>query len=233
MGIKTWFMRKLASRILKDVTPYFNSGGVELKVLIDSKITEDFTPEINEGLKAFASIITKVSIGQVDFGKCWNPQRGQYDLTSLISEKRNALTLYILKDDIYVKSLNWAYGVTSPIAGCSAVSIARFSDSEMAKKLKMVFTELETRKTLVLEVKHEVGHLLGLTDHPEGKHVGSCAMNQTMHMETPDSTRTQESAGSNIFCDECAAWITSFSSGIAQGKLEGYSERIAQMLLGG
>jgi hypothetical protein len=63
-------------------------------------------------------------------------------------------------------------------------------------------------------------------------------MNQTMHMETPDRTRPQESVGSfnnecvTCFCDECAAWITRFSSDIKQGKLEGYSERLAKLLLG-
>jgi len=232
MGLKEWVQRKVASQIIKRVAPYFSSGGVEFRVLVDSKITEDFTLEINEGLKAFASVIKKVRIEQVNVSKCWNQQRKQCDLTSLINEKRNTLTLYILKEDIYVKPLNWAYGITSPVTGFSAVSMARFSNSEITKSFKMVFTEQETRETLVLEIRHEVGHLMGLKDHPEGQHVGSCTMNQTMRMEAPERAHTHESVGSDIFCNECATWITRFSSDIEQGKLEGYSERLAKLLLG-
>jgi len=229
MVFKEWVQRKVASQIIKRVAPYFSSG--TLRVQVDAKITEDFAKEIHEGLNAFAGIIKKVVIEPVDVSKCWNQQRKQYDMTNLINERRDTLTLYILKEDIYVKPLNWAYGITAPVAGFSAVSIARFSNSEITQKFKMTFTEQETRETLVLEIRHEVGHLLGLKDHPEGQHVGSCTMNQTMHMETPERVHACERVDDGVFCNECAAWITSFSSDVQQGQFENYSERLAKMLL--
>ena len=237
MGFKNWVRKKVADKILKQVSTYF-ANGAELKVLVDSKIAEDYSQQINEALGAFAGIAS-VKVERADVSGCWNGARGQYNLESLIRTPRTAWTLYILKEDIYVKPLNWAYGITAPLAGFSSVSMARFSNSETAKKLGLIFTEQETKAQLVVEIRHEVGHLLGLKDHPEGKHVGNCAMNQTMHMKPPGNTENDanvpenaENAANDVFCAGCHAQIVKFNEDVQKKDLTAYAEALTDLVFG-
>jgi len=235
--MKNLVMKQLTGKILKQVAPYFAGNTINIKVFVDKEITTDYSNIITDAMKPFQSIIKNIElVGFIVPKKCWNERRRQHNILDLITVKREGLELYIIKRDIFASHLNWAYGITSPVNGVCIVSIARFSDSETTQALHMTFLDEETRKQLTLEIQHEIGHLLGLIDHPEGQHVGNCTMNQTMHMENPEETniRVGDSGQhiSTIFCPACSAWLEQFADALKNRNLQSYAERVAKMIVG-
>lgn len=99
---------------------------------------------------------------------CYNSSREQYDakcVLNKISSYREALTLYITDKDLYIRGLNFIFGLAMPYEGKGIVSIARLKESFYGKE--------ENKELLILriakEIIHELGHLKGLSHCPDAK----------------------------------------------------------------
>ncbi|MEO0291340.1 MAG: archaemetzincin family Zn-dependent metalloprotease [candidate division WOR-3 bacterium] len=93
---------------------------------------------------------------------CFNSLRNQYDAECVLSKLKsykNSYTLYITDNDLYVKGLNFIFGLALPWEKKSIVSIKRLKESFYGKKEDLNILILRTAK----EIIHEIGHLKGLS----------------------------------------------------------------------
>jgi predicted Zn-dependent protease len=231
MGIGKWMTNKVTDKMAGWMTPRFPANGAALQVSIDDTIAEDYDDTVRQAITVFGDLIKEVTISKEKLpAECWCPKRKQYNVISLVLPRQKVLRLYLVGGDIFMKSMNWAYGITSPLTGVATVGTARFTNSEIAIKLGLSFTRTATRAALTREVQHEVSHLFGLLDHPEGSHVGSCIMNQTMHVLPPGAfmmmAAEQKPTPSSVFCSDCNAWLAKFRNDMKARNLKPYAERL-------
>jgi len=256
MDLQGWLIRKAVERIKKQlpaekqaevyaqltsqISQYLTTDGLNISVLVDENVPNEYLETVRESLRAFDPFVRQLEINRFTLPpENWNEKRKQYNVTKLFPSKgKGQLRMYIINADMYAENLNWAYGITSPTQGTCVISIARFSNSDVVKKRGWTFSNNETRAGLMFNIHHEGGHLLGLFDHTEKHHVGTCAMNQTLHMHPPSqkehekSNSNEPNSNENVFCPACATWMTQINADLKHGDYNNYARAILAIALG-
>ncbi|MCK4476027.1 MAG: hypothetical protein KAU16_04805 [Methanophagales archaeon] len=127
---------------------------MKLKIFYD-KNSEANVPPVKEALEdAFGIETTEVIHSEaIEVEGAYHANRRQYDASNLLnylirgisSAKEYALCLWIVSDDLYVKGMNFVFGVAQP-GKAAVLSTHRLDSFELIKK----------------EAVHEMGHVFGL-----------------------------------------------------------------------
>lgn len=218
-GIKRRVVNKsysLLHQSLEDgMEKFFQNGGMVVNFYFDGDdLYNSLYQLVEDALTPYKFLIEKLEIRTAKLPESgFDKKRNQYNVKSIIesrlkSNSRTSFEVYITKEDIYLPHTNWAYGVTSPPVGMSILSVSRYSKSQTAEKLGLAFSEAETKIMFKDELRHEFGHLVGLTDHREGDHKG-CSMDQTLHLIKEIDTEAIVTDDGSKFCDSCESYMES------------------------
>jgi archaemetzincin len=149
----------------------------------------DFPRQVLESLSRRTSI--PVGPARVDPSVAWNPARGQYDSTRLISELKawyEGVVIGATACDLFIPVLTFVFGEAEMPGRAAIFSIHRLREEFYG--LPPSFERLENRA--LRELRHEFGHLKGLPHCPDW----SCIMSSAHSVERVDSRRDE-------YCDDC------------------------------
>lgn len=119
---------------------------------------------VSYGVEEGLGVDVRLSRAIRDISTSYDSERGQYradTLLNIVKERRDGRSLRsigVIEADIYVKGLNYVFGVASEAAKCCLVSVARLKGEFWGMKRD---TRLFLKRTKKL-VLHELGHTFGL-----------------------------------------------------------------------
>jgi archaemetzincin len=140
---------------------------------------------------------TSIPIGpsRVDPAVAWNPMRGQYDSTRLITELKaryGGIVIGATACDLFIPVLTYVFGEAEMPGRAAVFSIHRLREEFYG--LPENAQRLEDRA--LRELRHELGHLRGLAHCPDW----SCIMSSAHSVERVD-TRGDD------YCEDCRAQL--------------------------
>jgi len=121
--------------------------------IFHDKNSENVVSSVKEALKDVFGIETgeEFQLNAPEVKGAYNTNRMQYDASNLLNylvrskARLNALCLWIVSDDLYVKGMNFVFGVAQP-GKAAVLSTHRLDSFELIKR----------------EAVHEMGHVFGL-----------------------------------------------------------------------
>ncbi len=149
----------------------------------------DFPSQVLQNLSRRTAI--PLGPARVDPAVAWNPMRGQYDSTRLISELKtryDGTVIGATMCDLFIPVLTFVFGEAEMPGRAAVFSIHRLREEFYG--LPPDFERLEKRA--LRELRHEVGHLKGLAHCPDW----SCIMSSAHSVERVDSRRDE-------YCEDC------------------------------
>jgi archaemetzincin len=137
---------------MKSISPNaaFNSKHICLEIIY-FQISNKYIKKIQSSLeKTYGDILNIIMGGELEPPKdAYDLQRNQYNadilLSYLLKIKKTNTALWVIKEDIYCRGINFVFGLALRLGG-AVLSIHRLSGNDLIEK----------------EANHEVGHILGL-----------------------------------------------------------------------
>ncbi|NHJ20401.1 MAG: hypothetical protein EAX91_05630 [Candidatus Lokiarchaeota archaeon] len=126
---------------------------IKLYILVESRVSELNLPDLEVFMSKNFTFLKDVILDQnFDVPKeCWIASRNQYNVECLfdyvVKKRFNRIVLTIISEDIYLRDLNYVFGIGVPNAG-SVISTFRLENN------------IENLHKVIL---HEIGHVFGLT----------------------------------------------------------------------
>lgn len=129
--------------------------------------------------------------------KSYNTSRDQYRARKFLEAAKKCegyRVLGITEVDLYVKDLNFVFGLAQRSGRCAVISLARLAFGSEDNDNRFLARSLK-------EAVHELGHTFGL-DHCSN---GRCVMHFSNRLLNTDSKRS-------TFCDRCTGRLGSLTS---------------------